>query len=96
VTFYQQRLVVAGGNGFEQRLSFSRLNSFELFTGGTGDAAAFNFTLASDRVNTILWMTPSRDTLLLGTQGGVWAVATPKSKAAARSSVCERVMNRTS
>lgn len=76
VTFYQQRLVLAGRSG-DQTLTFSQVNSFEAVTGGSGATAAFNYTLASGRVNTIVWATPSRDTLLLGTQGGVWAVAAP-------------------
>ncbi|MEO0498980.1 MAG: hypothetical protein AAF205_00285 [Pseudomonadota bacterium] len=77
VTFYQQRLVLAGRDTASQQLRFSRVGDFDNFAGGSADDDSFDFTLDSDRVNTILWSVPSRDTLLIGTQGGVWTVAAP-------------------
>lgn len=74
VTFFRERLVFTR----DATLWFSVTGDFTNFAteiGGdiTADAG-FDRTLASDRVNTIRWVSPG-DVLLVGTLGDEWAVA---------------------
>lgn len=72
VTLFQQRLWF--GNTTNQPDTFwgSQTSDYENFDPGTAqDNEACTFTLASNRVNAIRWMVPSR-ALLIGTTGQEW------------------------
>ena len=73
VTFFRERLVFARN----ESLWFSVVGDFENFAtevdGVISDDAGFDRTLASDRANTIRWLSPG-DVLLVGTIGDEWAV----------------------
>lgn len=70
---YQQRLWFAGTAAQPQTVWGSKQFQphYLDFRGGTDDDDSVSFTMASDRVNAIRWMT-SRDSLLLGTSGAEW------------------------
>lgn len=80
ICFYQQRLVISGRPNEPQKLYFSDINGFENFAGSGADQG-FGFTLASDRVNTILWIMPNQRNLMVGTQGDVWTISPPDTAA---------------
>lgn len=73
VAFFRERLVMARGS----QLWFSVTGDFENFAtevdGEITADAGFDRTLASDKANSILWMTPG-NTLLVGTNGDEWSV----------------------
>lgn len=73
VAFYRERLVF----GRDDTLWFSVSADFENFSfevdGLVTADAGFDRTLASDRVNSIRWLSPG-DVLLVGTLGDEWAV----------------------
>lgn len=73
VTFFRERLVFAR----DASLWFSVSADFENFAytvdGQVTADAGFDRTLASDRVNSIKWLSPG-DVLLIGTLGDEWAV----------------------
>lgn len=78
-TFYENRLFVGGAALSPQRIDGSRSNRYENFrptdTDGTvADDHAVGFTLASERVNTIRWMSGDEKGMLVGTSGGEWIV----------------------
>ena len=73
ITFFEQRLVFAGTTGRPQRVWASESGDFESFKGGTNDSDAWNFTIASNEVNTIEWIL-SGEKLFLGSAGGIWVV----------------------
>lgn len=73
VTFFRERLVFAR----DETLWFSVTADFENFAtevdGVISTDAGFERTLASDRANTIRWLSPG-DVLLVGTIGDEWAI----------------------
>ena len=73
VSFYEQRLVFAGTTTFPQTLYFSMSGDYENFTAGTNADDAMIYTIASNQVNAIRWMSPMRS-LLIGTTGGEFVV----------------------
>ena len=73
VSFYEQRLVFAGTTTFPQTLYFSKSGDYENFTSGTDADDAMIYTIASNQVNAIRWMSPMRS-LLIGTTGGEFVV----------------------
>ena len=80
VTFYEQRLIFAGGRDYPQRIDGSAIGDFEVFTPGTEDDDAFAFTLAADQVNAIAWINAGQS-LLIGTVGGEWQMRSSSSDA---------------
>lgn len=74
VTFFRERLVFSRGS----TVWFSVAADFENFSyeidGEIGADAGFDRTIASDRVNTIRWLSPG-NVLLLGTSGDEWAIS---------------------
>ncbi|WP_129448122.1 hypothetical protein [Methylibium sp. Pch-M] len=74
VTFFRERLVFSRGS----TVWFSVAADFENFSyeidGEIGSDAGFDRTIASDRVNTIRWLSPG-NVLLLGTTGDEWAIS---------------------
>lgn len=89
VTFHEDRLFFGGNDEAPQRLDGSRSGDYENFapsdTSGTiTDSHAVGFSLNSDDVNAIRWLTSDEKGLLVGTVGGEWAVK-PSSQSEALS-----------
>ena len=78
VTFYEQRLVFAGTTDQPQTLFFSRSGDYENMDenrGGTvADDDAIIYTIASNQVNAIRFLSATR-TLIVGTVGGEFSVS---------------------
>ena len=78
VTFFEQRLVFAGTTEQPQTIFFSRSGDYENMDaniGGTvADDDAIIYTIASNQVNAIRFMTATR-TLIIGTAGGEFTVS---------------------
>lgn len=73
VSFFEQRLVFANTNNNPQSLWFSKSNDYENFTTGTNADDAMIFTIASNQVNSIRYLSASRS-LIVGTVGGEFLV----------------------
>lgn len=73
VTFYEQRLTFAGTSSQPQTVFFSVSGDFENFTAGTEDDSALIYTLGSNQVNVIRYLSSARN-LLIGTSGGEFVV----------------------
>ena len=73
VTFFEQRLVFANTNNNPQSLWFSKSGDYENFTTGTDADDAMIFTIASNQVNAIRYLSAARS-LLVGTVGGEFLV----------------------
>jgi hypothetical protein len=78
VTFFEQRLVFAGTTNQPQAIFFSKSGDYESMDsniGGTiADDDAIIYTIASNQVNAIRFMTSTR-TLIIGTAGGEFTVS---------------------
>jgi hypothetical protein len=78
VTFFEQRLVFAGTKLQPQTIFFSKSADYENFDdnyhGTIADDDAIVYTIASNQVNAIRFMTATR-TLIIGTAGGEFAVS---------------------
>ena len=78
VTFYEQRLVFAGTESQPQTLYFSKSGDYENMDenrGGTiADDDAIIYTIASNQVNAIRFLSATR-TLIVGTVGGEFSVS---------------------
>jgi hypothetical protein len=78
VTFFEQRLVFAGTLSQPQTIFFSKSGDYENMDDGyhetVADDDAIVYTIASNQVNAIRFMTATR-TLIIGTAGGEFAVS---------------------
>ncbi len=78
VTFFEQRLVFAGTTDQPQTIFFSKSGDYENMNenrGGTiADDDAIIYTIASNQVNAVRFMTATR-TLIIGTAGGEFTVS---------------------
>ena len=78
VTFFEQRLVFAATKDQPQTLFFSKSGYYENmddnYHGTVADDDAIIYTIASNQVNAIRFMTATR-TLIIGTAGGEFAVS---------------------
>ena len=78
VTFFEQRLVFAGTNEEPQTLFFSKVNEYENFDDGyhtsVTDTSAMIYTIASNKVNSIRFLSAQRS-LIAGTVGGEFVVS---------------------
>ena len=78
VTFFEQRLVFAGTKSQPQTLFFSKSGDYEnmddAYHDTIADDDAIVYTIASNQVNAIRFMTATR-TLIVGTAGGEFAVS---------------------
>ena len=78
VTFFEQRLVFAATLSQPQTIFFSKSGDYENMdenrTGTIADDDAIIYTIASNQVNAIRFMTATR-TLIIGTAGGEFAVS---------------------
>jgi len=75
VTFFEQRLVFANTNNNPQTIFFSKNGDHDNFTVGTGDNDALIYTIASNQVNAIRFLSATR-VLTVGTSGGEYVVTT--------------------
>ena len=73
ISFFEQRLVFANTLNSPQTIFFSVAGDFTNFTQGIDDDDALTYTIGSNQVNVIRYLTASR-VLLLGTSGGEFAV----------------------
>lgn len=69
VTFYENRLYFGGSSHQPQTVWGSKVDDYENFTPGTDDDDPVVYTIATDQVNVIQWMSPG-DVLCIGTSGG--------------------------
>ncbi len=73
VTFFEQRLVFGNTNNNPQTLWFSKNADYLNMTTGTGDNDSLIYTIASNQVNAIRYLSPTR-VLSVGTTAGEYVV----------------------
>ena len=81
ISLYEQRLVFAATANQPQTIFFSVSGDFENFTSGTADDAAMIYTIGSNQVNVIRYLSSGRS-LLVGTSGGEFAARAGNTDAA--------------
>lgn len=69
ITFHENRLIFGGATTSPQTFWGSKTEEFNNMTPGTTDSDAIQFTLGSNNVNLIQWITSAKS-LLIGTAGG--------------------------
>lgn len=69
IAFYETRLWFGGTAGSPQTLWASATNAFEDFLTGDVDDDSLRYTINTDQVNTIQWLSPDK-VLAIGTEGG--------------------------
>jgi len=79
VSFYEQRLVFAGTTNSPQSIWGSYIRVFNDFFPGTGDSDSYKYTIATEQVNAIRWMSSSNNALQIGTFGGTFAASSGSS-----------------
>ena len=75
VSFFEQRLVFANTNNNPQTIWFSKTADYNNFTAGSNADDALIYTIASNQVNAIRFLTATR-VLTVGTSGGEYVVST--------------------
>jgi len=73
VTFYEDRLLWAGTTNNPQTIWGSKSGDYENHQSGTNDDDAYQYTINTDQVNAIQWLSPEK-VLLIGTLGGEFAM----------------------
>lgn len=73
VSFFEQRLVFANSNNNPQTIWFSKNGDYSNFTTGTADDDALVYTIASNQVNAIRFLSATR-VLTVGTSGGEYVL----------------------
>ncbi len=73
VTFFEQRLVFANTNNNPQTIFFSKNADYQNFETGTADDDALIYTIASNQVNAIRYLSATR-ILTIGTSGGEYVL----------------------
>ena len=76
VSFYEQRLFFAGTSAQPQTIWGSVTASYEDMRTGTNADDSLEYAIATNKVNVIRWLQPSRD-LIVGTGGGEFKVGRP-------------------
>jgi hypothetical protein len=74
VSFYDQRLFLAGSNGDPEVIWGSRTSAYEDFEDGTTDSAALVYRISSGLADTIRWISSGR-VLTAGSSAGEYAIA---------------------
>ena len=72
VAFYEERLILASTGYQPQTIWGSVSDDYENFDEGVGASDAYEFTLASSNINTIVWMVNTFEVLHIGTIGSEW------------------------
>ena len=73
VAFFEQRLYMAGSSFQPQTLWGSKSGDYENFTPGTLDDEPVTYTIATDQVNVIRWLSPGK-VMAIGTAGGEFLI----------------------
>ena len=73
VTIHEQRIFFANTNNDPQKVWASVSGNFEDMTTGTGNSAALVYTIGSEQVNAIRWLSSGR-ALGMGTLGGIFSM----------------------
>ncbi len=73
ITFYEQRAAYAGTYEQPQTVWLSVPEDFENFEPGSNADDALNYTIATEKVNAITWLS-AEQVLLAGTSGGVFSI----------------------
>lgn len=81
VAYFEERMVFGGTANNPNRVWGSKTGAWDNFLLGDKDDDALDFTLASDTVNTILWMC-QHDALVIGTIDSEWTLAASDRDAA--------------
>lgn len=76
VSFFEQRLVLAGNKSEPQNIWASAIDDYENFEPGTEDDDSYNYTLVSNQLNDIMWLVENR-VLHCGSLGGEWKFGSP-------------------
>jgi len=79
VSFYEQRLFFAGTSAQPQTIWGSKTAAYEDIRTGTNADDALEYAIATNKVNVIRWLQPSRD-LIVGTGGGEFKVGRPQGE----------------
>lgn len=79
VTFHEDRLGFGGVTTYPQRIDLSKTGDYENFAPSATDGTvasdnAIGFSLNSNTVNAVRWMTSDEKGMLVGTVGGEWNV----------------------
>lgn len=74
VAFYEDRLWFAGSSNNPQTLWASTSGDYENHKSGTNDDDALNYTINSQEINVIQWISPGK-VLAIGTSGGEFAAS---------------------
>jgi len=74
VSIYEQRIFFANTNTDPQKVWASKSGDYENMTINTGDDDALSYTLGSEQVNAIRWLSSGR-VLGMGTLGGVFSLS---------------------
>lgn len=75
ISIFEQRLLFGGNANQPQTLWASVSGDYEDMTAGTDDADAYIYTIGSNTVSTIEWISPNQR-LLIGTSGGEFSLGT--------------------
>lgn len=75
VSYFEQRLVFGASNNNPQTLWFSKSADYENFTTGTAANDALVYTIASNQVNNIRFLSATR-VMVIGTSGGEYVLTT--------------------
>jgi hypothetical protein len=74
ISLYEERFAAANTRGQPQTIWLSQTNDWDDFWVGDSDDDAMAWTLASDQVDAVRWLTP-QSRLLIGTSGGEWTLS---------------------
>lgn len=74
VTFYEDRLWFGGSREFPQTLWASVVGDYENFTAGSRDDDGLNYTINTQDLNTITWLSPGK-VLAIGTTSGEFTIS---------------------
>lgn len=78
IAFFEQRLFYAGTKFDPQTIWGSRTNQYNYFDTGANDSDGLQYTIASDQVNTIRWLSSGKS-LTIGTTGGEFLLSSSNS-----------------
>lgn len=81
IAFYEQRLIFGATPDNPQTIWASKTREYTNFAPGSEDTDSYSYTIKSDLVQVIKWMT-ELGSLMIGTVNGVWKVGSTDSSAA--------------
>jgi hypothetical protein len=81
IAIYEQRLALAAPPAEPQTIWMSKSGDYDNMTIGTADDAALSYTIASEQVNAIKWLSAGK-TLMVGTSGGIWSASSGSAASA--------------